>query len=383
MRAKQRWAYLSQVPKIFKDSIFHGRYVFEHDFMPCHTSNMPVAKRLNLLRAGVNLLYRNPKPWSWPIHMQIELTNYCNLRCPVCPTGLGILRRKPQAINPAIFECLMNEVGQYLLTLSLFNWGEPLLHPELADILRIAQNRGINTLLSTNGQKLNDDKVLKALIDYPPTYLIVCLDGLTDETNTRFRVGAKLEPALYGVRELARMKREKGKEFPILHFRYIVMKHNEHELPELENFARRHQFDILTIRTLSIIDAPDDQHNIMKPDDERFRAYEYSKGKRVSRDDFICEGAFIYSSVLADGTVGCCCQDYNDQQPYGNLTDGTSFADIWWSKQAVKIRKTIREKPNSFSFCRNCPYKDRPVGPCSIQYYDLQKQTEQMSVTVP
>jgi radical SAM protein with 4Fe4S-binding SPASM domain len=383
MQAKQRWVLLSQAPKVFVDIMFRDRYDFEWDLMPCHTSNMPMAKRLNLLRAGVNLLYRNLRPWSWPINMQVELTNYCNLKCPVCPTGLGSLQRKPQAIDPAIFERLMNEVGHYLFTMSLWAWGEPLLHPELADILRIAQNRGINILLSTNGQNLNDDKVLKALMDYPPTYLIVALDGITDETNTLFRVGAKLEPALYGVRELSRMKREKGKEFPILHFRYIVMKHNEHELPELENFARRHQFDILTIRTLSIIDAPNDQHNIMKPDDERFRAYEYSKGKRIRRDDFFCQAAFIFPTVLADGTVCSCEEDYNASQPYGKLTKNNSFADIWWSKQAAEIRKTIRENLESFSFCRNCPYKDRLVRTCSIQYYDLQKQTKQISANVP
>ena len=383
MQTKQRWNLLSQAPKVFTDIIFRNRYDFEYDLMPCHTSNMPVAKRLNLLRAGVNVLYRNTKPWSWPLHMQIELTNYCNLSCPVCPAGIGMMRRKSKAIDPVIFERLMNEVGRYPLTISLWGWGEPLLHPELADILRIAQNSGTNIFLSTNGQNLNDDKVLQALIDYPPTYLIVCLDGLTDETNTRFRVGAKLEPALYGVRELAWMKREKGKKFPFLHFRYIVMKHNEHELPELENFARKHQFDRLTIRTLSIIDAPDDKHNIMMPDDERFRAYEYSKGKRISRDDFICQGAFIFPTVFADGTVVCCCQDYNAQQPYGNIADGTSFADIWWSKKAAKIRKTIKENLESFSFCRNCPYKDRPIHTCSIQYYDQKKQTEHSSVTAP
>jgi radical SAM protein with 4Fe4S-binding SPASM domain len=381
MKANQRCAYLSKVPKVFTDIVFRGRYDFEFDLMPCHTSNMPVAKRLNLFLAGVNLLYRNPKPWNWPLHMQIELTNYCNLRCPVCPAGLGMLRRKPQAIDPVIIERLIKEVGPYLLTLSLWGWGEPLLHPELADILRITQNAGINTFLSTNGQNLNDDKVLQALIDFPPTCLIVCLDGLTDETNSRFRVGAKLEPALYGVHELARMKREKGKEFPILHLRHIVMKHNEHELSELENFARAHYFDILTIRTLSIIDGPDNQHNIMKPDDKRFRAYEYSNDKRVIRDDFICQAAFITPTVYADGTVVSCCQDYNAQQPYGNIADGTSFADIWWSKQAAKIRKTIIENLESFSFCRNCPYKDRPVHTCSIQYYDRKKQTEHGSVT--
>ncbi len=214
MQTKYRWALLNQAPKILKDIVFRSRYDYEYDTMPCHAVDMPMTKKLNLLRSGMNLFYRKLQPWSWPTNMQVELTNYCTLNCPVCPTGLGRLQRKPQAIDPAIFERLINEVGGYLLTMSLWGWGEPLLHPELANILRIVQNRGINTLLSTNGQKLNDDNVLKALIDYPTTYLIVALDGITDETNTRFRVGAKLEPALYGVRELFRMKRERGKEVP-------------------------------------------------------------------------------------------------------------------------------------------------------------------------
>ena len=81
-----------------------------------------------------------PQPWSWPVHMQIELTNYCNLKCPVCPTGIGAINRKPLAMDVSLFEQLMDEVGQYLLTLSLWGWGESILHPQLAKILRIALN---------------------------------------------------------------------------------------------------------------------------------------------------------------------------------------------------------------------------------------------------
>lgn len=62
----------------------------------------------------------------------------------------------------------------------------------------------MTTLLSTDGQNLDDREVLQALIRYPPTYLIVCIDGVTDETNSIFRVGAKISPALAGVRHLAR-----------------------------------------------------------------------------------------------------------------------------------------------------------------------------------
>jgi len=334
---------------------------------------MPVMKRLNLLKTGANIICRQAHAWGWPIHIHIELTNYCNLKCRVCPTGIGRLDRKPTAMEPALFERLMSEVGPYLLTASLWGWGESLLHPQLADILRITQNRGVTTFLSTNGQNLDDERVLQALISYPPTYLIVCIDGITDETNSVFRVGAKLDPTLKGVRRLAQMRREKGSHLPILHFRYIVMKHNEHEVPRLPQFAADNQFDLLTIRTLSIIDAPDDVHHELIPDDERFRAYGYRNHKRVSRTDFICEKAFIFPAVFADGTVVACDQDYNAQQPYGSIADGSSFADIWRSERAAEVRREIRDNLDNFSCCKNCPFKDRPIGTCSIQCFDLRE----------
>ena len=373
MRSKDRWNYFRQAPKLSWDILVRGCYNFTYDLMPAHTLHMPMWKRLNLLKTGANLIYRRPHTWTWPVHIHTELTNYCDLKCKVCPTGIGTLDRQPAAIDPALFERLMNEIGPYLLTTSLWGWGEPLLHPQLDDILRITQNRGVITFLSTNGQNFNDEKVLQALIKYPPTYLIVCIDGITDETNSAFRVGAKLAPVLTGVRRLAQMKREKGLQLPILHFRYIVMKHNEHELPQLTEFAAENQFDMLTIRTLSIIDAPENIHDELMPTEEELRAYGYRDSKRISRTDFICEKAFIFPAVFADGTVIACDQDYNAQQPYGSLADGSSFADIWWSKRAAEVRRTIRDKPDSFSFCKNCPFKDRPVSTCSIEYLDLRK----------
>jgi radical SAM protein with 4Fe4S-binding SPASM domain len=374
VRLKDCWDYLRRAPKLSWNILFRGRYNFTYDLMPISTPHMPVMKRLNLLKTGANLIYRRGNAWGWPVHVHVELTNYCNLKCRVCPTGTGRLRRRPAAMDPALFERLMNEAGPYLLTTSLWGWGESLLHPQLTDMLRLTQNRGVTTFLSTNGQNLDDEKVLQALISYPPTYLIVCIDGLTDETNSVFRVGAKLEPVLTGVRQLAQMKRKKGSHLPILHLQYIVMKHNEHEVPQLPQFAAANRFDQLTTRTLVIIDAPDDVHHDLIPDDEGFRAYGYRDNKRISRTDFICEKAFIFPAVFADGTVVACDQDCNAQQPYGSLADGSSFADIWWSKRANEIRRTIRNNPDSFSFCRNCPFRDRPVGACSIQYVDLHRQ---------
>jgi len=373
MRSHDRVNYLKRAPVISSNILCRGRYDFTYDLMPVHAVSMPLKKRVNLLRAGANLLYRRLHPWSWPIHIHIELASYCNLKCKVCPTGTGRLERKPAAMEPALFERLMDEIGPYLLTTSLWGWGESLLHPRLSDILRIAQNRGITTLMSTNGQNLNDEKVQQALIDYPPNYLIVALDGITDETHSRFRVGARVENALEGVRSLAGKRLQKGAALPVLHLRYIVMKHNEHELPQLPEFAKDNQFDELSIRTLSIIDAPEDIHHPLIPDNETLRAYSYKDGTRVRRTDFICEKIFIFPAVFSDGTVVACDQDCNARQPIGSIADGSSFADVWWGERAAEVRKAIRDNPESFSFCRNCPFKDRPISTCNVEYYNLRK----------
>lgn len=372
MKLHDRWNYLKRAGGLTWDILVRGQYDFTYDLMSVH-SHLPVRKRLNLLRTGANLIYRRTSPWGWPIHMHVELTSYCNLRCRVCPTGTGRLERQPQAIDPALFKRVMDEAGPYLLTASLWGWGEPLLHPRLADVLSQVQDRGVTTLLSTNGQNLEDEGVLRALASYPPTYLIVCLDGLTDETNSAFRVGAKLRPALEGVERLAEMRREAGSGLPILHMRYIVTRFNEHEVPEIPRFAADNHFDVLSIRTLSIIDAPEDAHRDLVPESEELRAYGYEDGERVIRSDFVCEKAFTFPAVFADGTVVACDQDCNASRSIGHLGDNTSFADIWWGETAAQVRKDIRDNPGRLSFCSNCPFRDRPVSTCSIQYLDLRQ----------
>lgn len=336
-------------------------------------NRMSIAKRINLFKSGANLIYRRLTPWGMPLHMQFELTNFCNLRCPVCPTGIKALKRPPKAVDVELFDRVLDEVGPYLLTLSLWGWGEPLLHPRLRLILRSARRYQIATFLSTNGQNLNDDQVIEALIQEPPTYLIVAVDGLTDETNTRFRKGAKLAPILAGVRRIAQIKQKMGLRLPLLHMRYIVMKHNQHEMPHLIDFARRHHFDLLTIRTLSIIDVESTAqlHRELVPDMEEWRAYGYETDHRIERGDFICLQPFWFPTVFVDGTLVACEQDYNAQQAMGVISKDVSFSKLWRGKRASSIRRIIRETPQRLSFCRNCPYRDRETTDCSVQAHFL------------
>jgi radical SAM protein with 4Fe4S-binding SPASM domain len=332
---------------------------------------MSPAQRANLLRAGFNLAYRRLAPWSWPLHMQVELTSFCNLRCPVCPLGTGELHRPAQAIDVALFERLIEEVGPYLLTLSLWAWGEPLLHPDLERILAAARRYPAATLLSTNGQNLDHDPVQQALRNQPPAYLIVAIDGLSDQTNSQYRKGARLQPALDGVRALAEWKRRTASSRPVLHCRFLAMRHNEHELADLRSFATDAGFDMVSIRALSIIDSAEAAHRDLLPSSESLRAYAYQDGRRSGRRGFLCQHAFSFPTVLADGTVVACEQDFNGSQAYGKFAPETSFAAVWRSRHAAAIRKIIRDDPARFSFCLRCPFAGRATSSCSIQSYFL------------
>ena len=371
MKSRDRWDYLKRSPKLLSDLFIQRRYDFDFDLMPFHLRDLPQAKRFNLLKSGLNLIYRRLRPWSWPINMMIELTNYCNLQCPVCPTGNGQLERRPQAMELDLFERLMNEVGPYLTTAALFCWGEPLIHPRLSDVLRIASRHRVPVRLSTNGQNLGDTRVIHALLDHPPAYVTIAIDGLTEETNSLYRVGADLQSARKGVQALAEAKRRKGTDLPVLHMRFIAMKHNQHEIPQVRAFAAQHRFDLLTLRSLSIIDGPEGAHRELVPDKQELRAYAYEGNERVSRSDFICQQPFIFPTVFADGTVVPCEQDFNGTASFGRLSEGVSFQDIWFGKRARKIRKAIRDAPESFRFCTNCPFADRPVKTCSLQAFRL------------
>ncbi|MDM7995349.1 MAG: radical SAM protein [Acidobacteriota bacterium] len=368
MKSQERRRGLYRAPLLLHQILVRGQYDFIYDQMPIRVRNMSCEQRINLARSGLNFLFRRLKPWSYPLHMQFELVNYCQLRCPVCPTGTGELERKPQAMDPALFRQVMQEAGSRLLTLSLWGWGEPLLHPSLGEILREARRYNAAILVSTNGQNLDRREVVEALIENPPTFLIVALDGLTDESNARFRIGARLEPALQGMELLAKERARRKQQFPILHMRFMAMKHNQHELAETETFARSHGFDMLSIRLLCMIDSEVGLRNQsdLAIDLLGHKTFTQKEMESAGRKNYVCMQPFWFPSLFADGTLVACEQDFNARMPLGVIGTGTRFEDLWFGQRAMQARKKIRDDFRSVSFCRNCPATARDRTDSSI-----------------
>ncbi|MDI6795102.1 MAG: radical SAM protein, partial [bacterium] len=137
---------------------------------------------------------RNPKSKGppgrlGPAHINIEVTNDCNLRCIMCPG-----RRMPRPIGymgMALYRKICDEAVRigtksFLLYLS----GEPLLHPELPEMVKYAKEAEIGFVgLSTNATLLTGEKA-RQLLESKIDRMTISLDGVNKATYESLRIGA-------------------------------------------------------------------------------------------------------------------------------------------------------------------------------------------------
>jgi len=152
-----------------------------------------------------------------------------------------------------------------------------------------------------------------------------------------------------------------------------VMSHNEHEVDRLEAFARENEFELLTLRSISIYDTPeaDAVQGGFVPLNELLQPYQYKEGKRQRRKGFVCTMPFWFPTLMAGGEVVSCEQDHSARAKYGRISEAQGFGQIWFSEEAAEVRHLVRDEHEKLSFCRNCPYADRPTADCSLESRQL------------
>lgn len=100
----------------------------------------------------------------YPInYLFVEITNACNFKCTWCPDEI-MDRRRGFMKKEKIFG-LMDEIGEKrswlgpLFPVKLHQMGEPMLHPDLVEIVEHAESRGVAIELNTNCGLITKDKI--------------------------------------------------------------------------------------------------------------------------------------------------------------------------------------------------------------------------------
>lgn len=303
-------------------------------------------------------LLNKPVVWGQPVSFSIEPTNYCNLRCPECPSGLGTLTRPLGFLDLSNFKKFVDQVYKESFYIQLYFQGEPFLNKDLAGMIRYAQQKNMFVSVSTNGHFISE-KNINEVMNNAPDKIIFSLDGLDEKSYQSYRVGGSFKKAEDALKLLIRAKRNgkisrtPGRKNPFIELQFLVMKQNEHLVNDVIDYGKRLGADKVTLKTMQI----SSYENLLNflPEKEKYGRY-VTEGKGYRIKNKLYNHCFLLwkSSVITwDGEVVPCCFDKDARYRFGNVFE-SEFQEIWKSEGYSEFRRKILNGRKKMDICSNC-----------------------------
>ena len=268
----------------------------------------------------------------------LEITNVCNLNCSFCPGT----RRAPRFLSVEEFRLLAGKLRMQTDYLYFHLLGEPLLHPELGALLRIAGELGFACMITTNGTLLPERGELLLTAE---RLRKVSISLQSFEANP----GGELEGYLSGCLAFARKAAEKGVFCELRLW-------NRGGLETLNPAIRERLEACFPLPWEKSRNGWKLAERIWLDPGERFDWPDLDAPDRGER--CFCYGLRNQIGVLCDGTVVPCCLDHEGDIPLGNLFT-QELDEILASPRARAIYEGFSQRRAVEELCRRCGYRTR------------------------
>lgn len=282
----------------------------------------------------------------------IDVVGTCNLRCPTCPVGNSPLGARPRGFMEVdLFRRIIAKVkaddAAARPEIFLFNWGEPLLHPRIGEIIGIVNEAGLPCHVSTN---LNVEKGLREVAKANPANLKISLSGFTSETYGATHVGGDLALVKSNLYRL-RHELDKYKATTRVWVGHHLYRNNQHQLEEVAAACRELRFEHHPIAAFfqpleRLIEASEGRgppHPVLDLLLEHPASY-VPRLKATRSRDHDCELRFNQTAINFDGTVALCCSVYEEANMLGAHFLERTHAELEAMKYAHPFCATCMDK---------------------------------------
>jgi radical SAM protein with 4Fe4S-binding SPASM domain len=263
-----------------------------------------------------------------------------------------------------LFHRILDDVKEYAHTMQFYFQGEPLLNKQLPEMIAMAHQVGLYTIVSTNAQALSRSTA-EALVKSGLSHIIVSIDGFSEESYAAYRVGGSLHKALEGLQHLANAKAELHSRIRI-ELQVLRLRTNEHEWDWIKKNYKSLGATHLVFKTAQLYDF-EHGHPLM-PTNERYSRYrKTADGTYVHKSSHLSPLALSPHRLIAsrpclrlwsgcvittNGDVLPCCYDKDHKHTLGNIMT-QSLVEIFHNQQANALRRQILcgHLPE---MCKNC-----------------------------
>ena len=321
---------------------------------------------------------------SPPEKLQVEVTASCNLRCRMCIVRYRPTLPRSASMSFETFKRLLDAMPS-VREVVLQGIGEPLLAPDLYEMIAYASARGAFVEFNSNATLLTR-RAGERLIEAGLSAIHISLDGASKQTYEFVRDGATFETVERNIVGFMNLRRERRAARPSVSLVMVLMRRNLHELPDLVHRAARwgirevftqnisHDFSDAPRATYEAIAAyVNDQTIVGLPPDEVEEAFARARQAAVSegvvlrlphvQDDarpvhidgvtVACDWPWRGAYVSYTGEMLPCCMVMGtDRITLGNVHQ-RSFVEIWESDTFSRFRQGLVDgEPHAV--CRGC-----------------------------
>ncbi|MCX7767017.1 MAG: radical SAM protein, partial [Candidatus Sumerlaeia bacterium] len=207
-----------------------------------------VPRTLNIGKSFIDKVFRRGRLLARPLRIHLEVNDICNLRCRMCARQSDAFPKNRGEMSMKVVERLQPWF-RYASYVGLAGNGEPFLHSQIVNILRLINSAGAIPSVVTNATLLNDS-LIDALLDLKMLILVVSIDGASQESFEFIRQGASFHSVIENLELLNRRKQQLGKTFPVVNFIVCVMRQNLGELSKLVELAHRMGASLVILQNL-------------------------------------------------------------------------------------------------------------------------------------
>lgn len=342
---------ISRRMKVFQKEIYNGIYIFV-ELKRYRLALFVIAQKFFHIVFKINIIP------PLPIQVNIEVSSICNLRCPVCPTGAGSLKRTKPLMSYEDLKKIIDEIKWFTGKVYLHNYGEPFLNKDLLEMITYAKDAGLYVKLSTNGEFFHSREYARTFVKSGVDYLFVSVDGKDQETHEKYRIGSDFGKVIEGFKFLTDAKKELKSSTPIIELQFLRTKNNDHQRDQMKEFAEQLGANVYAERIFGACSGDKTLAEQYISDDPESTLLRVKEGGTIDyAGEFInyCHWVTAFMVINSDGTVSPCIEDPFVEHNMGNIHE-QSIKDIWKGKEYKKLREKIKTNRKNITVCNSCSH---------------------------
>lgn len=314
-----------------------------------------------------------------PAHLQVEITNKCNLRCLSCHRDL--LYPKTTNMSFKKFKKMFDDVRPARINVS--GLGEPFLNPDVFKIIQYAKKSHCSVNCATNFTLVGNK--IENLLDSGIDQIKISIDAANRETFLRIRKKDMYNILIENIRKLNSIKEERGIDKPGVRFNFALQKINIDELLDTIELAKSLNVNSMYVQYLVYIDregrkaklvsdlSPQKIKDILLKADKLTKNYGIMTNIDMWMRDFdlfwnnmqpseyfvqnnkACYFPWFSSWIDADGTVRPCpiIPWKRNVAHMGNVFN-ESFSKIWNNEKYQNFRRSLARGERPTEVCKTC-----------------------------